>query len=201
MIPGTVAAMADDRLDDAIDAVVRAVDRIERATRGQRLIEAADPAGLADAEIERELRPPASGVAPGRDAWEPDPDAPVVGVRKKGKGKKKKRVLADEIADAVAEPQAAAPGTIDEADDDEVVEAVDAPMAAQPARPVPPGPPAAPPAASAAAPHAPAEVHELVGRIVARTQELDDHLEAARRLRGEITELVARLAAAATQQR
>lgn len=193
--------MADDRLDDAIDAVVRAVDRIERATRGQRLIEAADPAGLADAEIERELRPPASGVAPGRDAWEPDPDAPVVGVRKKGKGKKKKRVLADEIADAVAEPQAAVPGTIYEADDDEFVEAVDAPMAAQPARPVPPGPPAAPPAVPAAAPHASAEVHELVGRIVARTQELDDHLEAARRLRGEITELVARLAAAATQQR
>lgn len=64
---------------------------------------------------------------------------------------------------------------------------------------------AMPPFASASVPaapsHAPAEVHELVGRIVARTQELDDHLEAARRLRGEITELVARLAAAATSSR
>lgn len=187
--------MADDRLDDAIDAVVRAVDRIERATRGQRLIDAADPAGLADAEIARELRPPASGVAPGRDAWEPDPDAPVVGVRKKdkGKGKKKHRALAAPEVEPEPEP-------VDV--DDELGEPDDAPSA--------PEPPAAgrssvPPFAAAAsvpaAPsHAPAEVHELVGRIVARTQELEDHLEAARRLRGEITELVARLAAAATQR-
>lgn len=189
--------MADDRLDDAIDAVVRAVDRIERATRGQRLIDAADPAGLADAEIERELRPPATGVAPGRDAWEPDPDAPVVGVRKKdkGKGKKKHRALAAPVAQPEPEPE---PVDLDE----ELAEPEYSPSA--------PEPPAAgrssvPPFAAAAsvpaAPsHAPAEVHELVGRIVARTQELDDHLEAARRLRGEITELVARLAAAATQR-
>ncbi|MBJ7470886.1 MAG: hypothetical protein JHD16_06265, partial [Solirubrobacteraceae bacterium] len=42
-----------------------------------------------------------------------------------------------------------------------------------------------------------ASVHELVGRIVARTQALEDHLDAARQLRAEITELVSRLAAAA----
>lgn len=194
--------MADDRLDDAIDAVVRAVDRIERATRGQRLIEAADPAGIADAEIERELRPPASGVAPGRDAWEPDPDAPVVGVRKKDKGKKKKRLAAEVVA-AAPVPDSSEPEPSDDAPEPEAVEGHDDPAVAAPAvSPAPPAPPVSPaPPAPPAGPHAPAEVHELVGRIVARTQELDDHLEAARRLRGEITELVARLAAAATQQR
>ncbi len=195
VIPGTVAAMADDRLDDAIDAVVRAVDRIERATRGQRVIDAADPAGLVDAEIERELRPPASGVAPGRDAWEPDPDAPVVGVRKKDKGKKKKHRA---VAPPVAPPELEDESIVE---DDELVESSPAPVAPEP--PVA-GRASVPPFAAAAVPaapsHAPAEVHELVGRIVARTQELEDHLEAARRLRGDITELVARLAAAATQR-
>jgi hypothetical protein len=188
--------MADDRLDDAIDAVVRAVDRIERATRGQRVIDAADPAGIADAEIERELRPPASGVAPGRDAWEPDPDAPVVGVRKKDKGKKKKRLAAQAIAEAAP----IEPDPLEVEAEPQAPEAFDEPAAAAPAGGGAPLSPAAP-VIPAAGVHAPAEVHELVGRIVARTQELDDQLEAARRLRGEITELVARLAAAATHQR
>ena len=60
------------------------------------------------------------------------------------------------------------------------------------------------PAAQAAGPTAAAadaEVHELVGRIVVRTQALEEHLDAARDLRSEISELVSRLASAATKPR
>jgi hypothetical protein len=45
------------------------------------------------------------------------------------------------------------------------------------------------------------EVHELVGRIVGRMQALEDHLAASSALRTEISELVARLAAAAAKSR
>lgn len=116
-----------DRLDDAIDAVVRAVDRIERATRD---------AGVEAQQLQaRADEPTAETVA----------STPV----------------ADETA--VAAPPAAAAG--------------------------------ATPAGSA-----PPEVYELVGRIVGRTQALEQHLDAARALRAEISALVAQLAAAASDR-
>ena len=117
--------MADDRLDNAIDAVVRAVDRIERATRSTLSGDAPTTAAAGEA--------PSAAPASGSEAASPN-------------------------------AAAAAPG----------------------------------PAASSGAP---AEVHELVGRIVARTQDLEEHLDAARDLRSEISELVSRLAAAATKPR
>lgn len=198
--------MADDRLDDAIDAVVRAVDRIERATRGQR-----PDAELAEAA---DLRTPSTSVSPGPDAW----GAPSG--KKKGKKKKRRSELS---AEAIAQAQAAGDELVDDgaagfsgppAWPEPADAAYDAAADDEFAAPFPPegagfglGSTASSGAAGWAdfAPQppsqAPAEVHELVGRIVARTQELDDHLEAARLLRGEINELVARLAAAATQQR
>ena len=57
------------------------------------------------------------------------------------------------------------------------------------------------PSFDALAPTGDDEVHELVGRIVARTQHLEDQLELARHLRFEITELVRRLAAAVERDR
>ena len=192
--------MADDRLDDAIDAVVRAVDRIERATRGQRTL-APEPAAIeSELEVDEvedddepavspDVLPPATSVSPGRDAWVGAPDARSQH-RGGGKKKHKKKHKARPI-----EPDE--PLLADEGDDDNTFPIEQALPEAPPA-PLPAGPAFAPPAPPT---HAPAEVHELVGRIVARTQELDDHLEASRQLRTEITELVARLAAASTHQR
>lgn len=153
--------MADDPLDDAIDAVVRAVDRLERATRGS-----VDLPPHPDA-----LTPPTS-VSPGREAWAPLGKGDRPG-KKGGKGKKKREA---EAAAAAGAP-ASAP-------------AVDAPASVAPPLP-----------AATVAGAAPGQVHELVGRIVARTQELDEHLEQIQRLRTELNELVARLGNAATHGR
>lgn len=203
--------MPDERLDDAIDAVVRAVDRIERATRSQRLVTPPVVDGAPPA-VDPDLLPPATNVAPGRSAWEPIDAGDRRERRKKDKGKKRKhagrddhpplrdgreRFGVDEVE--VTGQEAALAGDDPEPYLDDPV--LPAPPAAQPAAFAHTLATAPTPAPGAAAPQAPAEVHELVGRIVARTQELDDHLEAARQLRGEITELVARLAAAATHQR
>ena len=207
--------MADDRLDDAIDAVVRAVDRIERATRGKA---PADPAAAPGGVMAADVQPPPVEVSPGRDAW-----GEVRPKKKHKKHKHKKRL-----------PQLPPEAYVDYADDDQIddddafsdlegpeadafaeadeLAAVDDGYVQAPAPPSTMAPgtgvrsamvgdrPDSRPFAGAPA-HAPAEVHELVGRIVARTQELDEHLEAARELRVEITELVARLGAAATHQR
>ncbi|MEH3052960.1 MAG: hypothetical protein PGN13_02990 [Patulibacter minatonensis] len=168
--------MADDRLDDAIDAVVRAVDRIERATRG--------PKPGADEEAHAsDLGAPRAKVSPGRDVWDEGHG------KKAGKGKKKKR------HGEAAHPRATLPEPPDLEPADEALEPEPLFTTAPFAGVVQPGSGSLPPA------HAPAEVHELVGRIVARTQELDDHLTAASELRREVTELVARLAAAATHPR
>lgn len=100
--------MSQDQIDEAIDAVVRAVDRIERATRD-------------------------AGVEAGHS-------------------------------------QAAAPSGASA--------------------------PTGTPAQSVAAPAGTAEFYELVGRLVAKAQELDGHLAATSELRAEVVELVARVAAA-----
>jgi hypothetical protein len=206
MVPGSVGAMAEDRLDDAIDAVVRAVDRIERATRGQRHAEAGDRVAFDDAAIARELRPPATGVAPGRGAWEPELAGAARGdatpPSKKRKGKKGKRKTHRDAALPQAELAVSTTPVVDAADE----------PGGAPGAPQPPTPPVSVESAPAPAPvqlaalardagvGGSAGVHELLGHVVMRTQELDDHLAAARRLRGEINELVARLAAAATNE-
>lgn len=130
--------MADDRLDDAIDAVVRAVDRIERATRAS----APEPDGLSDA-----TRPIQGSAGTTSAFWAPRSDAPQ--------------------PESTAEFSALGAAAIQ-------------PYSEQGTAP---------------------EVHELVGRIVGRMQALDDHLAAASQLRREISELVARLAAASTRPR
>ncbi|MBO9531818.1 MAG: hypothetical protein J7513_02470 [Solirubrobacteraceae bacterium] len=160
--------MADDRLDDAIDAVVRAVDRIERATRRQAVVEeahaleAAAPAE-APAEPHVDARTPVTSVSPGRDAW-----APVFG----GAGDGEER-------EPEPEPEPERPREKRAERDDDRPRKKDKHKKKD----------------------ADAELHELVGRIVVRTQELDDHLLASRALRDEISELVARLAAAADHRR
>lgn len=146
--------MADDPLDDAIDAVVRAVDRLERATRGS-----------VDQPPHPDAVAPSTTISPGREAWAPLGKADRPG-KKGGKGKKRREAEAAAVAEA------------------------DAPASA----------PAPLPAATVAG-AVPGQVHELVGRIVARTQELDDHLEEIQRLRTELNELVARLGNAATHGR
>ena len=186
---------AGDPLDDAIDAVVRAIDRIARASRPP----AGVGAGAADAE---EAAPhaslsstlvaggwPASPVVPpvaadvnvgdddaagaARDAGA-DSEASGDGLRKKGKKDKAKKGKSDAAAGAGTRPPSGEPHApeIDAA----ALAAAHALQAAIQRR------------------EAPAELHELVGKIVTRSQQLDDHLVAAQGLRAEISELVTRLA-------
>jgi hypothetical protein len=191
--------MADDRLDDAIDAVVRAVDRIERATRGTKpdgsVATADEPVstGATGTVSAADLQPPPAKVSPGRDAWGESHG------KKKHKHKHKHKKRPPELPPEAYE----ADPVVDEDEDFTEWESL-----AEPVAPLAPGlglrAATAQPiahASSAGPTHAPAEVHELVGRIVARSQELDEQLEAARTLRVEISDLVARLAAAATHQR
>jgi hypothetical protein len=137
--------MADDRLDDAIDAVVRAVDRIERATRV------------------------------------PAPESPAAGAATRG------AAPAPPLADATRPIQGSvgSTGSFWAPRNDPQSTAEFSALGAATVRPY---------AEQGASP----EVHELVGRIVGRMQSLDDHLAAAAQLRAEISELVARLAAASS---
>ncbi len=145
--------MADDRLDDAIDAVVRAVDRIERATRAAAPV--SSPASLGDA-----TRPIQGATGQTAAFWAPQPEHSEPGTYDPGAGLGQR-------------PQSTAEFSA---------------LGAAAMRPF---------AEHGASP----EVHELVGRIVGRMQALEDHLGAAGQLRAEISELVARLAAAAGKPR
>lgn len=206
--------MADDRIDEAIAAVVRAVDRIEAATRGV----SEDPPVLPDpSRLPRKPPPPAftatdlrgaGGFAARPTTSLGQPQPPV------------EQPPVEESVDPLEfdEPEALAP-EFDAHEDApshdlwheetfyEPEPAFEAPVPAyEPSAPPAAAPPAAPPleppatvpvpSYDALAPTGDDEVHELVGRIIARTQHLEDQLELARQLRFEITELVRRLAAA-----
>ncbi len=174
--------MADDRLDDAIAAVTRAVARIEAVTRGV-------------------AEPPLPDLPPVREPRTPPP--PSFTDRPAAFGAERSGGFAARPATAlggslVPEPQAAPdqesePGVGDWAEHAPAESPTDA----------------AQPAPEPLASYAPmddddaptAQIHELVGRIIARTQTLEEHLDAARQLRFEITDLVSRLAAAAERDR
>lgn len=226
--------MADDRIDEAIAAVVRAVDRIDAAARGETApTPPADPGRLPrkpppPAFTATDLRPGGFASRPATSLGAPPVDPDVFDE--------------PEIVPSVRDDLAAAaydPHSYDEPSPDlwpeetfyEPEPAFEAPVppveppapepvAAAPAPPAPPAPPASAPAPSPARSPAPpatpplpsydalnptgeddlADAHELIGRILARTQHLDDQLEAARYLRFEITELVRRLAAAVERE-
>lgn len=151
---GTVGPMTPaDPLDAAIDAVVHAVDRLERATR--------HPA-------DRLLRDPAQAAVTPEGPASAEPP-------RKGKKGKKHRIESEAYAAAAVSDESQHEGARLES----------APVATEVR-------------ASIADPGVSPELHELVGRLVARSQQLDDHLAAAQQLRGEIDELVRRLAVRAT---
>lgn len=211
--------MADDRLDDAIAAVTRAVERIEAVTRGA-ADEPLSPLPEMPMPPQPRMPPPpafSSGsagfaarptTALGFTAPEPEVDPS----------------WSDYEPPSEPEP-AFAPEATHAPEPRYAPESTFAPQVEPPFIPQQPYPQDQPfmlqqqfePEPSYAPPQTPfvaeqpfepapippvsvdasAEVHELVGRIVARTQALEDHLEAARELRSEIAELVSRLAAAA----
>ena len=204
--------MADDRLDDAIAAVARAVDRIEAATRG-----VADAPPLPEVpEVPRQPRMP------------PPPAFTATDLRGAGGfAARPTTSLGQPVAPEPAEPEPVAPEAVEPEAFDESQRPAPSPephdepshdlwheetfYEPEPAfeAPVPPFDPRTPPTPpvptyDALAPSGDddlGEVHELVGRIVARTQHLEDQLELARHLRFEITELVRRLAAAVERDR
>lgn len=223
--------MADDRLDDAIAAVTRAVDRIEAVTRGA-AEEQLPSAPAAPLPPQPRMPPPpafSSGAAgfaarpttaldfsapepvvdPSWSDYEPplESDLPYApdGVVEPESSYEPGPPHAPQQAFAPEPPFVPQPSFVP-----------DPPYAPEPPlmlqqqfepEPYYPTAPEMPPAPEAIPPIPPvpvdasAEVHELVGRIVARTQALEDHLEAARQLRSEISELVSRLAAAADRER
>lgn len=247
--------MADDRIDEAIAAVARAVDRIEAATRGvrdappdaRRRPANHDDTGAVDHPTSGRQTPPLPDV---RQPRKPPPPA-FTAADLRGAGGFAARPTtslgqpqppAEEPVDPLEfdEPEALAPefDTGDQPSHDlwheetfyepepafEVpVPPVPAPEQATPQAPMPAqgepqpeqpaavAPPAPPltvpplaqpvPSYDALSPTGADEVHELVGRIIARTQHLEDQLELARHLRFEITELVRRLAAAVERDR
>ncbi|MDO9354820.1 MAG: hypothetical protein Q7T55_14075 [Solirubrobacteraceae bacterium] len=163
--------MADDRLDDAIDAVVRAVDRIERATRAPAPdlgVPSPPRPPLADA-----TRPIQGSVGATGAFWAPRHDEPAPGGGQGTTGTTGPFDPGAGLGRGMQPPQSTAEFSA---------------LGAATVRPY---------AEHGASP----EVHELVGRIVGRMQSLDDHLSAASQLRSEISELVARLAAAASAPR
>lgn len=213
--------MADDRIDEAIAAVVRAVDRIEAATRGV----AEDPPVLADPGRLPRKPPPPSFTATdlrGAGGFAARPTTSLGQPERPGERPAPPVQPAAERVDPLEfdEPEAVAPEFDVHAEqpshdlwhEETFYESEPAfeppvpayePQESAPAPPVtppvtPPVPPVTPPVPSydALAPTGDDEVHELVGRIIARTQHLEDQLELARHLRFEITELVRRLAAA-----
>ena len=230
--------MADDRLDDAIDAVVRAVDRIERATRSvtgappsppvaadgsaspaapephaQRATQFSQPHPMVEPHAPLDApQPPAQAeyLRGTTNFWSTVRDVPVAPPAQQSppQGLGHELQFGSAQAPAVPEqaqglPQGLAPSPSPESD-------------SQPSgAPHDPGSGLGPGAQSTAefsalgaatlqsyAAHgASPQVHELVGRIVGRMQSLEDHLAAAGALRVEISELVARLAAAASKPR
>lgn len=182
--------MADDRLDDAIDAVVRAVDRIERATRAA----APEPQPLGDA-----TRPIQGAVGSTQAFWAP-----------RGEPNQVTGQFAPQSTGQVTAHQPAgqsAPGVTGQFPQQPTGQFA-------PQQPTAQFPPFGQPETTAefsalgaatvrafADEGASPEVHELVGRIVGRMQALEDHLSAAGQLRADISELVARLAAAASKPR
>lgn len=159
--------MADDRLDDAIAAVSRAVERIEAVTRG-----VLDPP-LPDLPPVRQPRtpPPPSftDLPPGGFAARPTTALGIGPYPESEPERSEPEPTFQPEPEPEPEPQSFA---------------VEPPFQPEPAVTHDSGPDTS-------------EIHELVGRIVARTQTLEEHLNAARNLRFEITELVSRLAAAA----
>ena len=213
--------MADDRLDDAIAAVVHAVDRIEQATRG--VLDEPLPELPPRPAPPQPRMPPPPAFSPQSTGFAARPTTALGGLG---------AVPAQQFAERQPpfEPQppydAPLPMQTPTADTPTAfgppthVGAEAAPELApspdpswsdyEPFFPDDPGPLPLPAdqvpvdavdGYAADAGDASATVHELVGRIVARTQALEDHLDAARQLRAEITELVSRLAAAAERDR
>ena len=217
--------MADDRLDEAIAAVTRAVDRIDAATRGVPV----DPYGeLGDSPLPPQPRTPPPPAFTGEGAGFAARPTTALGVPQHQVEPQVDPSWSDyeppfaSPNDFQPDPQLPQPGFAPEPSLTPGPPPAPEPQQFLPQQEWQPEPPQqfqaepqwqpAPPQSFAPAPDpepefipelpavpvdASAEVHELVGRIVARTQALEDHLDAARTLRAEIAELVSRLAAAA----
>ncbi len=186
--------MADDRIDDAIAAVARAVARIEAVSHGV-------------------LEPPLPDLPPLREPRTPPP--PSFTDLPSGFAARPTTALGRGF-DPDPEPEFEPEPEFDPEPLQATVPLNQPELAPEPGLEAGPAPESEPrpkskskskskaksKSAKPAPEHEPgADIHELVGRIIARTQLLEEHLDAARQLRCEITELVSRLAATAERDR